>query len=425
MFWTLYEIILNVFEGFLYTWFVRSMLSPKKLERPAFFVCSILTALALSSYLFFQMPSWDTWVNIFIFLYALYFFRNKVVVKVFWPTVMVILSYGTASLIYMIAALLLKDNIAAVQEPGVIRVIFSLAYNMLLFFDFYMLVRFLPKEVNTKPSLLLLISIDTICVFLFDLLFKLYFELTLPAKWLFSFGALIVAIAVLTIIMYYIINQYAKREEEYRYRERLLRDSAAQVQELRGVYDSMIKLRHDMRSYVNDIHKMLEQGDLKGGFPYLDALEEKTASLFSTGNSALDSVLSVKLVKMQENNIEFRGSGLHYTGSLSLDDYALCSLISNMLDNAIEALMIRKDQPGDRYISLKFSYTAAGLLILCDNPLLGIFPAKTRQSFRSRKNEPSHGIGISIMQKIAEDAGGQLDVTADELQFHVLAFIPN
>ena len=170
---------------------------------------------------------------------------------------------------------------------------------------------------------------------------------------------------------------------------------------------------------------MLEQGDLKGGFPYLDALEEKTASLFSTGNSALDSVLSVKLVKMQENNIEFRGSGLHYTGSLSLDDYALCSLISNMLDNAIEALMIRKDQPGDRYISLKFSYTAAGLLILCDNPLLGIFPAKTRQSFRSRKNEPSHGIGISIMQKIAEDAGGQLDVTADELQFHVLAFIPN
>ena len=257
-----------------------------------------------------------------------------------------------------------------------------------------------------------------------DLLFKLYFELTLPAKWLFSFGTLLVVIAVLTIIMYYIINQYAKKEEEYRYKERILRDSAAQVQELRGVYDSLIRLRHDMRSYVNDIHKTLEKGDLRGSYPYLNALEEKTANLFSTGNSALDSVLSVKLVKMQENNIEFRGSGLHYTGSLSLDDYALCSLISNMLDNAIEALIVRKDQPGEHFISLKFNYTASGLFIICENPLLGISPAKAKQGFRSRKEEPYHGIGISIMQKIAEDAKGQLDVAADDLAFHVLAFIP-
>ncbi len=166
---------------------------------------------------------------------------------------MLILSYGTASLIYLIAAFILKDHISAVQEPGIIRVVFTLAYNILLLLGFYMLSRFLPKEVNTKPSLLFLISIDAICVALLDLLFKLYFELTLPAKWLFSFSALIAAIAVLTIIMYYIINQYAKKEEEYRFRERILRDSAAQLQELCDVYDSMIKLRHDMRSYVNDI----------------------------------------------------------------------------------------------------------------------------------------------------------------------------
>ena len=425
MYWTLYEIALNVFESFLFTWFVRSMLTPKRLERPAFFVCSILTALAFSSYLFLQLPTWDTWIFIFIFLYALYFFQNKIVVKVFWPTVMLILSYGTASLIYMIAAFILKDHISAVQEPGIIRIVFTLAYNILLLLGFYMLSRFLPKEVNTKPSLLFLISIDAICVALLDLLFKLYFELTLPAKWLFSFSALIAAIAVLTIIMYYIINQYAKKEEEYRFSERILRDSAAQLQELRGVYDSMIKLRHDMRSYVNDIHKMLEQGDLKGSFPYLNALEEKTVNLFSTGNSALDSVLSVKLVKMQENNIEFRGSGLHYTGLLSLDDYALSSLVSNMLDNAIEALIVRKDQPGEHYISLKFNYTAAGLFIICENPLLGVLPAKTKRGFRSRKAEPYHGIGISIMQQIAENAGGQLDIAVDDLQFHVLSFIPN
>ena len=29
------------------------------------------------------------------------------------------------------------------------------------------------------------------------------------------------------------------------------------------------------------------------------------------------------------------------------------------------------------------------------------------------------------MQQIAEDAGGQLDIAVDDLQFHVLSFIPN
>lgn len=425
MVWTIYEITLNVFEGFLYAWFVRSMLTPKKAEVPFYFLCSILTAMALSSYLFFQLPSWDTWVYIFVFLYALWFFKNKVIIRLFWPVVMVIIIVGTASVIYFIAAILLKDQIRAIQEPGIIRIIFTMAYNALLFVIFFLLTRFLPKEVNTKPSLLLLIAIDAICIILFDLLFTLYFELKLPAKWLFSFGGLIVVIGALTVLMYYILNQYAKKEEEYRYRERFLRDSASQVQDLRGVYDSMIKLRHDIRAYVNDIQKILEKGDLNGSFPYLEAMEKKTGNLFSTGNTALDSVLSVKLIKMQENHIEFRGSGLHYTGSLSLDDYALCSLISNMLDNAIEALADRKDQSGKRYILLKFNYTAAGLFIICENPLLGIAPVKTKQTFRSRKAEPYHGIGISIMKKIAENVGGQVDIIVDEQLFHVLAFIPN
>ena len=43
---------------------------------------------------------------------------------------------------------------------------------------------------------------------------------------------------------------------------------------------------------------------------------------------------------------------------------ALCSLISNMLDNACEAMIKRADMPGDHYVYLAFSYNQGGLTYL-------------------------------------------------------------
>ena len=132
----------------------------------------------------------------------------------------------------------------------------------------------------------------------------------------------------------------------------------------------------------------------------------------------------VKAAKIQAQGIEFRGTNLHYTGGMNIKDSMLCSLVSNMLDNAAEALMERKDRTGERYIFLGFNYSLAGLMIICENPLLGIPPKMVKKSFFSKKTEPCHGLGISIMEKIAHDAGGRLEVALYEDTFRVLALIP-
>ena len=422
--WTVYEILLNTIQSVFFVTFIRSMLTVRRKEFISFTVCIILTAAALSTYIFFPMPSWDTWTFIFIFLYAFAFFSDPLAVKLFWCAVMLICVSVLASMTYQFAGLILQDNISAIQEPGIPRVVFTLLYSGLLFAAYYLLARFLPKNINSSPALMLLVSIDMICVFLIDMLFHFLFDEGIPLKDFFAACVLSGLIGVLTVIMYIVLGRYAKKEEEYRFREALLKDSLSRAEDLRSVYDSMLNLRHDMRAYVNDVKGMIKQGDLSGSESYLDQLEKQAADLFSTGNTALDSVLSVKYTKMQKNQIEFRGSGLHYNHRMCLDDYALCSLVSNMLDNAIEALVARKDLPGELYISLRFDYTAKGLLIICANPLLNVMPEKRKDSFLSRKKEPYHGLGISIMEKIMQDAGVQLDVVVDEDLFNVMAFVP-
>ncbi len=109
---------------------------------------------------------------------------------------------------------------------------------------------------------------------------------------------------------------------------------------------------------------------------------------------------------------------------MNINDFTLCSLVSNMLDNATDALTAREDRKGQRYISLEFIYNQAGLLILCENPLLGIQPRMQQSAFISRKTEPYHGLGISIMERITHDAGGQLDIVLSGDLFRVIALIP-
>ena len=63
-------------------------------------------------------------------------------------------------------------------------------------------------------------------------------------------------------------------------------------------------------------------------------------------------------------------------------------------------------------------------MIICENPLLGIPPEMKKRSFLSRKAELHHGLGISIMRKITEDAGGQFDIVLSDDLFRVLAVLP-
>lgn len=424
MFWTIYEILLNIFEGFLFTWFITRMLPKKKPEHFSSLICSLLTAAALSSYLFFSMPEWDTWIFIFVVLYALFIFDGSLLQKLFWCTILIIMSMGIIGLSYHFASILWGANTDAFLSSGHTRIMFTLLANFLVWFGLWLISRLFPqKAYSIQPPYLLLFAI-LLCVFLVDVFFRLRKQYEISLIWLFAGCAISIAIAIIVLINYHLLEKYEREKQILLIQEEMLKETHNQTADLNHIYGSMMQLRHDMRSYVHDIQEMVKKGQLPKEPAYLKDLESQVLPLYSSGNQTLDSILAVKLDKLRANRIELRGTNLHYTGGMNISDFELCSLISNMIDNAIEALNERKDCEGDRYVYLQFTYSPAGLTIICENPLFGIPPKMQRSSFLSSKYEPYHGLGISIMKRIVDEADGTFEVAVTNELFRVFVIIP-
>ncbi|MBR0147205.1 MAG: sensor histidine kinase [Eubacterium sp.] len=114
------------------------------------------------------------------------------------------------------------------------------------------------------------------------------------------------------------------------------------------------RIRHDFKHTIRSLHQLAEDGNLPEIKAYLDEyiskLPENEVRIFCK-NSALNAVLNYYRNQAIANNVEtdFR-IDLPSPKRLELDNPELCSMIGNILDNAIRAASAQPE--GDRYIRL-------------------------------------------------------------------------
>ncbi|MBP5417387.1 MAG: hypothetical protein J6Y58_07680, partial [Clostridiales bacterium] len=173
MYWTLYEIIINLYQGLVFTWFITKMLPKRKHEYVSALICSILTATALSSYIFFPMPEWDTWIFVFVILYALLCFDGSVLQKLFWCTILIIVSMGIVGISFQFASLIAGADVDELLASGSTRILFTLLSNFLIWLGLWLITRIFPQKSHSiRPPYLLLFAV-LLCSFLVDVFFKL------------------------------------------------------------------------------------------------------------------------------------------------------------------------------------------------------------------------------------------------------------
>jgi sensor histidine kinase regulating citrate/malate metabolism len=186
-------------------------------------------------------------------------------------------------------------------------------------------------------------------------------------------------------------------------------------------YNRTREIRHDMKNHIISLKGIAENGDREQLLNYLekmtDALEEATYISFSK-NSAVDAIINEKLLIAQKNNISTHFDILPLN-SENVPSMDICTILSNALDNAIEACL-KIDNPTERYINVRIT-ADNGIFISVANPTA--HPPKKRAGviISSKNDKENHGLGLKSIKRTVEKHNGDILIKYEKGIFTLIA----
>lgn len=114
------------------------------------------------------------------------------------------------------------------------------------------------------------------------------------------------------------------------------------LSEAQSRYALTRSFRHDIRNHLLVLNGLLEEGEMLKAQDYLKKLEEISGSLSfiaHTGNVAVDALLNNKLSLAKQSGIRI-DCDVKIPADVHIDDFDLCVILANALDNAIRACAV-------------------------------------------------------------------------------------
>ena len=228
---------------------------------------------------------------------------------------------------------------------------------------------------------------------------------------------------MMNYLFFRIINLLSK---EYRNNKRLsiekerLEAQTRYIEEIEHTHKKIRELKHDYNNHLNIITNLALSNKSKYVADYIKEIEKRFLStdiICQTDNIIIDSLVNSKYIYANSNEIEF-DLKINKIGKINILDTDLCSLIGNLLDNAIEGAF----KSERKYINLEIKKSKKYLAIKIYNTTNGIVNYKDGK-FLTTKNKENHGIGLNKVNDIVNDYNGYMKIKYDEKIFEVNVFL--
>ena len=221
------------------------------------------------------------------------------------------------------------------------------------------------------------------------------------------------------------IQKAALSEAELQSTQMSLRSQVQYYHQLQDHMGAIRKIRHDIKNQLQTLRILLDDGEVEAAEKQLRLVErgvDETQIRRFTGNLIADAILDAKSRECERDGIALHVSGL-IPVNLELEGTVICSVLANLLDNAIQAC---RELPSEeeKQIAIKFDYHHPVLAINCVNSI------KDREEPLRRigkKNAPAlgdeHGWGLEIIREIAEQHEGGMDVRENASNVEVMLWL--
>lgn len=218
------------------------------------------------------------------------------------------------------------------------------------------------------------------------------------------------------------IAEAVKREMARHTEKKLLEEhrklSMISYENMRCQHEEVMKLRHDMNRHFQALQKMASEETVKEYLNDLIGKDREIHPVVQIENRTLEIILNSKIQSAIKSGIKVDIIRMEAPEELPLTNADLCSLVMNILDNAITAAAASgMEQPN---IQIDLHIKGNFFSLFCANS------ADIRQIEKVPGNEilPKHGFGLKIIQNIVERYEGLIDSEYGEDYYKIWVAIP-
>lgn len=327
-----------------------------------------------------------------------------------------------------ICSLITAQNIAS----NVIKVLFPISDSnlhfciylifskVILFFVFQFMMKYSVKIQYKLPE-----SYNAFMIFIFSMehcfIFYMYciFDSIINIMLII---ALQIAVFMVNLAFYFMYEKIIENYEDklkYMLINQQLYLQQHTLEEIEKESNSYKILRHDLKNHILCIQVLLQNQEYEKASQYLSELNNSAwIPLINSGNKVVDAVLSSKLAYAKSRNIPIYIEA-YLPDKIGIMDFELCSILSNLVDNAIEA----SERVMNPDIKLKIRAVNNYLLISVSNKLSG--NVKIRPDFETIKaDRKNHGLGISIIKGIVSNYKGNISFSIKDGYFQASVILP-
>lgn len=436
---TFWEYIINFLELLLFLIFVHTKLHIKSNFKNRILLSAVYmgTHFLMISFLnYFNVLSYITLlISCFLDIgYTVIFYQDNFMLRIFWGISYSVICLVAEQITFFIPITLYKSSSLELLLGGELRKPYTLLYiamiAVLIFVIYYC--------GNQDISLTVFQRIVYITIAVSGLSIGHYIlRLTLESIDKFSdtsFSARLSLINLFFIILFlalllYIYQLGYSKEENIRLlkEQKMYELERTEFKNLTETTERLREIKHDIQIHLNSIYALAQSEKWDELMSYTEQYSNNLSlfnSVISTGNAAIDCILTAKINLAEKNGISTNYSVIT-PEIFPLDSIELSSLLGNLWNNAIEAGKKLLDSHVEKqpYIYFYIKPYQNMILIHIENNYDGVI--NVNNGIISTKSESGHGIGMKRINNIVENAGGMLQITTKNNIFTVHIIIPD
>lgn len=183
------------------------------------------------------------------------------------------------------------------------------------------------------------------------------------------------------------------------------------------------RVHHDMKNHIACLYNLIQEKKYEEAGKYITDLSAQVQQIdkeLHSGNDIVDAILNEKYANAKKDHITIFIDGRF--GCFPIAAIDLCTIFSNAIDNAVEAL--RNSSVSNKEIQIEFKQQNGMQFVRFQNP---VEQSKSNHTFLTAKRDSiNHGFGLGNIKMAVEKYKGQMDYhieTFRDQDFFILEII--